>query len=452
MTARPSSSLWRRRLTASMTDYLAIPPAREVRGIVVAPPSKSATNRAFVLAALSESPVELVRPLESEDTAALRLALTALGASIATCEEGVRIRGPLSGPAERETLLDAGESGTAARFLAALATVTPGRFRLTGSRGLLERPIGELVCALRSNGADIEFLEQEGHLPLFIRGATLRPGRIAVDASRSSQFLSALLLAGVALDDGLEVAVIGPLASAPYVAMTLASLRSFGHEVSEGPPFRVTRGARSIGRYEVPGDFSSALPLLAAAGVAGGEVAVRGLTWPSGEADALALPVLERMGLRIEAGPEQVRASMSGGPRALRPVTVHATDFPDAVPTLAALAAFASGRSQFDGIGHLRWKESDRIEALAQLLSRAGSRTITQPSRLAIDGPLAEAGERVCRLPTFGDHRIAMAAALLSLGRAGLLIENPACVAKSYPGFFSDLESLVVRKTQDRRR
>ena len=425
-----------------MSDYLALPPAREVRGIVTAPPSKSATNRALLLAALSEEPVEIVRPLPCEDTTALSRCLLAMGASIERTPGGVRVRGPLSAGENTEPLLDVGESGTAARFLTALAAATPGRFRLTGAPRLLERPIGELVEALRSRGAEIEFLGVEGRLPLRIRGGRLRPGHVVVDAARSSQFLSALLLAGVALGDGLEVSAAGRIASSRYVTATLRAIRAFGHRVTEDTVLRVTRGVRSVEHYEVPGDFSSAIALLASAGAARGEVAVEGLEWPSEEADALAVPVLQKMGISISTGHGRLCASCENG--ALLPVSVVATDFPDSVPVLAALAALAAGRSRFAGIGHLRWKESDRLESCAGIVSSFGAEARADPDGIDVEGP-ARPSAGIVRLWTHGDHRIAMAAALLCLARPGLLLQNPSCVAKSYPNFFRDLETIVVR-------
>jgi 3-phosphoshikimate 1-carboxyvinyltransferase len=429
-----------------MTDYLAFPPAKQVSGTVPAPPSKSATNRALVLAALSEEAVEIVRPLESEDTRALGRCLAAMGATLEVVPQGLRVHGPLAGPSDHDLTLDAGESGTAARFLAAVASATPGRFLLTGSGRLCERPVGELVLALRSAGASIEYAGAEGHLPVAISGGSLRSGRVAVDASRSSQFLSALLLAAPAIRGGLEVVSAAGLASAPYVETTLECLRAFGHGVSGDPSgrrdgIRVTRGARPVRLYEVPGDYSSALPLLAAAGAAGGRVTVTGLVFPSADADARALPVLERMGLKVEGanGAVSVRARRED----LRPVAVIATEFPDAVPGLAALACLARGESRFEGIAHLRLKESDRLAALAALLTAAGATATAHEGSLVVEGPAAPRTAAV-RLPTFGDHRIAMAAALISLALPGLLIESPDCVSKSYPEFFRDLATIVA--------
>ena len=433
--------------TSFMTDYIAIPPAREVRGTIAAPPSKSATNRALVLAAVSETPVEIQGPLESEDTRAMARCLAAMGAAFEPSTRGLSGRGPLAGPSGRDVVLDAGESGTASRFLTALASATPGLFVLTGSRRLRERPVGELVAALRSAGAQIDTTGEPDRLPLRIRGASLRAGRVAVDASRSSQFLSALLLAAPAVPGGLEVVVSSTVASAPYVATTLDCLRAFGHEVSAEPDwsrFRVARGRAAVASYEVPGDYSSALPLLASAGMSGGRVTVTGLCWPSADADARAVAVLERMGVEIRGEPGRVSATARRG--GLESVCVAATDFPDAVPALAALAALAAGESRFEGIAHLRLKESDRVASLAALLTGAGADARAHDNCLVVAGPTRfRPGGVPRKLSTFADHRIAMSGALLSLAIPDLLIENPGCVAKSYPRFFRDLESLTVR-------
>jgi 3-phosphoshikimate 1-carboxyvinyltransferase len=423
-------------------DFLAIPPVKEVRGEVEAPPSKSATNRALVLAALSETPVELVRPLVSEDTLALRRCLVAMGASIEEFAGGLRVRGLLRGPAHGEAVLDAGESGTAARLLVALAAVTPGRFLVTGSPRLQERPMRELVEALSPSGARIESRGAPGFLPLAVEGRSAQGGSLRVDASRSSQFLSALLLSGAATSGGWDVEVAGKIASAPYVRLTIEALRAFGHRVDEGPRFHIERGDCGVERYEISGDYSSAMPLFAAAGAAGGSVTVLGLSWPAADADARALPVLESMGLSVAVSAGRISA---GGSGPLRAVRVQASDFPDAVPALAALAGLAEGESRFEGIAHLRWKESDRVDALARLLTEAGGIARAEENALIISGPIAPSNGRARRLPTFNDHRIAMAGALLSLAVPDLLIENPGCVAKSYPAFFQDLERIVRR-------
>lgn len=427
-----------------MTDYLAFSPVRSIHGSISAPPSKSATNRALVLAALSNESVELVSPLDSEDTRSLVSCLRAMGAAIAPSPRGVIVRGPIGRPSGAEILLDAGASGTAARFLAALAAAVPGRYRLTGSSGLRRRPMAELVLALRSLGASID-APSDGFLPLVIEGGALRSGSVEVDASRSSQFVSALLLAGVAVGGGLSVRPKGALVSAPYVETTLESLAAFGHEARRdaGGSIFVSRRDGGPRSYDVPGDWSSALPFLAAVGVAGGEVEVTGLSWPSADADAGAVDVLEAMGVTTERLPASLRARGPSGP--LQPVSVSARDFPDAVPTLAALAAHAPGESRFRDVAHLRVKESDRLEALAGILEASGAAAVAAGDELVVVGPRRGAAAGTALLETSDDHRMAMAAALLSIRPPGALIENPRCVAKSYPSFFRDLETILVR-------
>ena len=422
-------------------DFLVLPRARRLEGIVRAPPSKSATNRALVLAALASGPVEIARPLVSDDTDAMRRCLRAMGARIEPAADGLRMNGPLSASAAVETTLDAGDSGTAARFLAALAAAVPGDFLLDGSARLRERPVAELVQALRRGGARIQCRGEEGFLPLSISGATLRSGEVAVDAGRSSQFLSALLLAAAAVEGGLTVRPEGDVASAPYVEETLEALRAFGHDVRrEGRSIAVSRGPSGPTRFEVPGDSSSAVPLLAAAGAASGRVTVLGVSPASSAADARAFPVLASMGIAIEEVPGGVRATREADVP-LRPAQVRATDFPDSVPALAALAALARGESRFEGVAHLRLKESDRIAALTALLTAAGASVRSSDSDLVVTGCAAGGSSTV--LPTFNDHRIAMAASLIAFARGGYLIENPSCVSKSYPAYFRDLCSLL---------
>ena len=427
-----------------MTDYLAFPPAGAVSGTVRAPSSKSATNRALVLAALSPEAVELVDPLVSEDTRALAACLEAMGARIRPTDHGLSVRGPLGRPGNAEIALDAASSGTAARFLAALAAAVPGTYRLAGSARLAERPIAELVSALRSAGASVRYADREGFLPLSIAGGSLSGGSVVVDASRSSQFLSALLLAGAALERGISVRPAGAVVSAPYVETTLETLTAFGHDARrrDDGTIDVRRGDRSPASYAVPGDWSSALPFFASAGITEGEVEVTGLSWPSSDADARASEVMEEMGVAFER-PRGSTVALGDG-RGLRPISIAARDFPDAVPALAALAAHADGESRFRDVAHLRGKESDRLHALEKLLAAAGVTASVDDDALCITGPPRPVAGAM-RLPTFDDHRIAMAAALLSLRATGSLIENPGCVSKSYPGFFGDLETILLR-------
>jgi 3-phosphoshikimate 1-carboxyvinyltransferase len=429
-----------------VTDFLAFPPAGAVRGTVRAPSSKSATNRALLLAAIGADPVELLGPLDSDDTRTLSACLEAMGAQIAPTDRGVLVRGPLGRAPGRPIRLDAGASGTAARFLAAVAAAVPGDWRLDGEPRLRERPIAELVAALVSAGASVRYDARDGFLPLAIAGGTLRGGgTVAVDASRSSQFLSALLLAGAATEKGISVHPVSAVVSAPYVDATIETLNAFGHDARrrDDGSIEVRRGTGARpAAYAVPGDWSSALPFLVAVGIAGGEVEIEGLAWPTPDADARASEVLEQMGVVVRRDRGSVVARAQEGD--LRTVSISARDFPDAVPSLAALAAHATGESRFRGVAHLRGKESDRLDAIVKLFAAAGIRASAGDDELVVAGP-PRSVSGLMRLPTFGDHRIAMAAALISLSSAGALIENPGCVSKSYPRFFRDLETILVR-------
>ncbi len=289
--------------------------------------------------------------------------------------------------------------------------------------------------ALRALGAEIEYAGAEGFPPLRIRGRELAGGEVTIDAGASSQYVSALLLIAPRLARGLRVRMEGEPVSRPYVATTREALAAVGIEVetSDGE-LRVAPGA-AFRAFEirVPGDASSAVPLAAAVAIAGGEMELLGFEWPSSQADAAAIGVLGEMGLDLAPRPEGLRVSG----RAIRPVAVRASGFPDAVPALAAVAARIEAESAFAGVDHLRLKESDRIAAILDLLAAAGAEGRFERGELRVRGRRAFPGDPPV-FPTRSDHRIVMAAGLLSLS-AGGLVENPRAVAKSYPGFFSDL-------------
>jgi 3-phosphoshikimate 1-carboxyvinyltransferase len=437
---------------------IAVPPGHRLAGTVRVPPSKSATNRALILAAQSEEAVLLRAPLHSADTEALVACLNKMDVRIRREGEDLRVCGPLPAicsPSSRmlERRLDAGESGTAFRFLLALAATTPGRYVLDGAARLRDRPVAELVEALRAIGGRIRYLGAAGHPPLSVEGEELQGGGVFVDVSRSSQFLSALLLVGGRLAHGLRIRVSGDAVSAPYVETTLDLLRCFGVRWEREPDgFHVHPGLPGASEYAVPGDYSSAIALAVAVAVSGGEASLRGLEEPSSQADRAAFDVLAQMGAVLDFA--EGTWSVRGGP--LRCVDVRAADFPDAVPVLAAAAAFGSGASVFRGVGHLRYKESDRLGALVDLLARCGIRAEAPEDALTIfgesdvsafSGPHTELRDPQLPplLPTFNDHRIGMAAAILATCRPGVLVEEPGCVRKSYPRFFADLGGLMAR-------
>lgn len=412
----------------------AVPPRGPFADSVSAPPSKSHTNRALILAALAGRAVEIVRPLACDDLDAMVGALSAAGVRIVRDGDGLVVSP--GAPPGGEAILDVRESGTACRFLAAFAAATPGlRAVLTGSERLRERPIGALVDALRTLGAEIDYLGRAGFPPLSIRGRGLRGGPVEVDASASSQFASALLLVAPRLADGIALTLAGPAVSRAYLDTTREALEASGIAVrGEGRSFTVSAGqAITAGRLAIPGDYSSGASLAAAVAVAGGRRTIENLPWPSSQADAAAFDVLESMGVAIERGTGAV--AVSG--RALRAVSIDAADFPDAVPVLCAAAAGVDGETSISGIEHLRLKESDRIAAIEDLLGAAGARARFESGVLRIAGP-RRGGAAPPFLPTRADHRIVMAATLLAFA-SGAFVEAPRAVEKSYPGFFRDL-------------
>ncbi len=390
-----------------------------------APGSKSETQRALMLAALAAGESALTGALDCDDSRGLRAGLAACGASIS--EEGERwlVRGGgLRAPA---AALDCLEAGTTLRFLAPLALLLPGELVLDGSPRLRERPLQELLDALAGLGVEATRLGPE-QLPLRLRRASpppadaaTAPARAAIDLSRSSQFASGLLLVAPRLAGGLVLELSGQAVSRPYLELTLAMMRGRGATVSEeGGALRVAPGAYRPGPLPVAGDWSSAAFLLAAAWIAGRPLELEGLDREGAQGDRAILALLEELSLP-------------------RPHELDLTDCPDLIAPLAAAAAFAAHPVRLLGAAHARLKESDRPAVLAAGLAAAG--VLVQETH---DGLLLRPGGalRPARLDARGDHRMAMAFALLSLRQGGVEVVGPGCVSKSYPGFWRDLERL----------
>ena len=412
----------------------AVPARGAFTGSVEAPPSKSHTNRALLLAALADHPVSVVRPLDCDDAEAMLGALSAAGAGIARAPD--RIVVSPGSPPRAEATLDVRASGTACRFLTAYASATPGlRAVVTGSPRLRERPIGALVDALRRLGAEIDYRGRDGFPPLSIRGRELSGGAATVDASESSQFASALLLVAPRLSAGIALSLAGRAVSRAYLETTWETLAAAGIAVSGGEGgFTVPPGQRIVAdTLPVPGDYSSGASLAAAVAVAGGRLRIAHLPWPSSQADARAFDVLEKMGVVVD---RSAGAVVVAG-RARHPVTVDAADFPDAVPVLSAVAARVEGESVITGVEHLRLKESDRLGAIEDLLRAAGVDARADGGALRIAGASRRARAHPF-FPTRDDHRIVMAAALLAIADGGF-VESPRAVEKSYPAFFEAL-------------
>jgi 3-phosphoshikimate 1-carboxyvinyltransferase len=418
-----------------------------VAATVRPPGSKSITNRALVLAALSSVrlPQRLVGCLRSEDTEVMIAALERLGYKVRTGwdspEQVVTVfRGdrPIvpAGSAE----LFVANSGTSVRFLTALVSLGQGRYRLDGVPRMRERPIGDLLAALDQLGIRAGSEASNGCPPVWIEGGSWRGGRVSIRGDVSSQFLSGLLLAAPFAPCTTTFEVAGPLVSRPYVDMTERMLHAWHLRISTpSPTSYLVPGEQapdglSGGGYAIEPDASAASYFFAAAAITGGRVTVPGLAMHALQGDVCFVDVLERMGCTVERGTEAL--TVQGG--RLHGIDVGMSDISDTVMTLAVVACFAEGPTTIRNVAHIRHKETDRIAALATELRRLGATVEEHDDGLTITPRPLHGGT----VQTYNDHRMAMSFALVGLRVSGIVIDNPGCVAKTYPGFFTDLERL----------
>lgn len=420
-----------------------VKPAAQVTATIAVPGSKSVTHRAVIAAGLAEGESRLHSFLECEDTLFTMLALRNLGIRLAAAGETMTVQGTggvfTSAPETREIFL--GNSGTSFRLLLAVFAVARGGFLLTGTPRMHRRPVGELVAALKSLGVDASCTEQEGFPPVALRAAGIRGGKVQMSGSRSSQFISSLLLAGPHAEKGIEIEVTGSLVSRPYVDLTVEVMERFGAPVvrEEYRYFRVIPGQGYRAReFTVEGDVSSASYFWAAAAVTGGSVTTTNVyphSTPQGDIGFLS--VLEEMGCGVDRGADRV--VVRGG--RLAGVEVDMGSMPDMVPTLAAIAAFAEGSTFIRNVAHLRDKESDRLRAIALEWLRLGI-----PVEELADGLIIRGGARTSGavVDPHDDHRLAMALAVLGLRTPGVKIKDEQCVSKSFPGFWELWDGLSM--------
>jgi 3-phosphoshikimate 1-carboxyvinyltransferase len=397
-----------------------------VDAVVALPGSKSLTARALVLAALADGPSRLVRPLRARDTALMADGLRALGVEVADDgEDWLVTPRELRGPAE----VDAGLAGTVLRFLPPVAALATGPVRLDGDPRLRERPNAGLITALRDLGVAIDD-GGRGRAPFTVHGTgRVRGGAVTVDASESSQIVSGLLLAAARFDGGIDLALAGGLPSMPHVEMTVESLREHGVAVAATERgWRVAPGPIAARDEVLEPDLSNAAPFLAAALVTGGRVTVRDwparTTQPGGQLDDL----LGRMGASVERVADGLRVTGGAG---VRPLVADLGAVGELTPVLAALCALADGPSRLTGIGHLRGHETDRLQALDEVLTAVGAVVEQLPDGLVITpGP-----RRPARLESYADHRMVHAAAVLGLAVDGVAVADPGAVSKTLPDF-----------------
>ena len=406
---------------------------------VTLPGSKSITNRALICAALASGETTLTGALFADDTEAMVEAVRSLGAEVTCTPEkaAMRIRGTAGTVETPEgAVVAARMSGTTSRFVAPVLALSERPVTLDGHPQLRARPFDDLADSLRRLGARVEFPSGGDGLPMLIRGP-IRSGETAVATDRSSQFLSGLMLAGPLVPGGLRFRIDRSAVSRPYVEMTAAVMRSFGAAVTVGPEavHVAGDGYKPVENYAVEPDASAASYFWAAAAVTSGTVAIEGLGADSIQGDARFVSLLQRMGASTEEG--SGCTTVTGGP--LQGVDVDLSDMSDTAPTLAVAASLASTPTTVRGIGFVRGKESDRIAAVVSELRRCGVEARELADGFAVVPPAAPVGARV---RTYDDHRIAMAFSVLGLVVPGMRIENPGCVAKTFPGFYEALEAL----------
>lgn len=422
-------------------DAAAIRPRGPLDATVRVPGSRSLTNRALLAAALADGESRIHGGLESDDTEAMRGCLDALGVTVDRGGSAWRVTGTGGRLRAPVRTLDVRLSGTTARFITAAATLADGPSRIDGEPRMRERPIDDLVHALVQLGAEIEIEGAGGCPPLRVAGGGLPGGHAVIDASRSSQYVSGVLLAAPCARGDVTLRLKdGALVSRPYVEMTLAVMRDFGAEAGWRASDLLHVAARPYAprSYAVEPDASSAAYPFAAAAIAGGRVRVEGLPGRSVQADLRFLDALEAMGCAVERGERWCEVRAPAGP--LRAVDVDANDFPDAAMALAVVALFADGPSRIRNVANLRIKETDRLSALQAELRRLGAGARAGRDELWVEpAPDRYHGAEV---ETYHDHRMAMALALAGLRIPGVEIRDPECVRKTWPDYFGALERL----------
>jgi 3-phosphoshikimate 1-carboxyvinyltransferase len=426
-------------------DFLDLPACSEARGTVRLPGSKSISNRVLLLSALADGVTDVHDLLDSDDTRHMLAALRALGVGVE--DHGGnhwRITGVGGAFPVKQAELFLGNAGTAFRPLTAALALSGGDYVLKGVARMHERPIGDLVDALKQLGAQIDYLGNPGFPPLHVHPATVAGERAQVRGNVSSQFLTGLLMALPLRRATTTVEVLGELISKPYIGITLAMLRRFGVEVAqEGwASFTVAADARyrSPSEIWVEGDASSASYFLAAGAIGGGPVRVEGVGRDSVQGDVRFADALALMGARIEMGPNWIEAR---GPEQGRLIAIDldCNHIPDAAMTLAVAALFAEGTTTLSNIASWRVKETDRIAAMATELRKVGAMVEEGADFIRITPPEKLTPNAV--IDTYDDHRMAMCLSLASLGGVPVRINEPGCVAKTFPEYFKTFAGIA---------
>ncbi len=409
-----------------------------VNATVTAPPSKSYSVRALLLAAMSRGTTIVRNCLDADDTRYAFEALKAIGFDASGAFKSELSIGERVSMSANEVPIFVGNAGTAMRFFTGWLAFTPGRFELRGEERMHQRPIGDLVDVLLSIGSEVEYVEREGYPPLRIRGKRMRGGfDVTISAETSSQFVSALMLGGATLPDGITLR-ISQMASGPYIDITADILQTFGARVTrDGNAINVRAGNLERAEYVVEGDYSSASYWFAAAAATRGTMRVRGLAIPTAQGDAGFLDILKAMGCDVNVTPDEITVTNTG---TLNGGTFDCNATPDIVPTLAAIAPLASSPVEIVNVANLRVKESDRLATVTSELRALGATVEEREDALVIQPGWSDAPAII---ETHNDHRIAMAFAIAGLARGNVTIAKEQVVSKSYPRFWKTLDETL---------
>ena len=421
-----------------MTVIRLRPPVGPLDAVISVPGSKSVANRALVCAMLSKE-ASLIAGIPSGDDAQVVLnVIRDSGRSISVSESEVLIGETSS--LRFPGIVDAVLAGTSSRFLTAVAALFDSTTIIDGEHALRARPMSDLHEALEALGAEVIHLGEEGHLPVSISRGSLSGGDVHIAGNVSSQFISALMLIGPMLDEGLTVHITGPLISRSYVEMTADVMRSFGASVQlDDSTISVNSGAYRGHNYVVEPDYSSAAFPLVAVAVREGRVVIQGLAAASLQGDAEIVPILKMMGMTCDVSGADVSVTRHSDQQVL-PLTMDMSNCSDLVPAVAVACCMATGESVLSGIGFIRNKESDRLGDLAKELNRAGAKVTVEEDGLRIVGPCTWTS---VAFDSHHDHRMAMALSLLSLCSTGMEVTNPEVVTKSWPTFFADMAPIL---------
>jgi 3-phosphoshikimate 1-carboxyvinyltransferase len=414
------------------------------RGIVHVPGSKSINNRALLLAALAQGTSTLTGALDSDDTRIFAACLATLGFDVAHDQIGATFTvtgcgGVLPLPISPKPDLFVGNAGTAARFLLAMTALGASPVHFDGVEAMRKRPMGDLISLLVHQGAGVDYEGEHGFFPLELIGNGLSGGALSLDPSKSSQQVSAALMVAPFAKADTILTLTGDIVSEPYIAMTIDMMADWGITLDRPEPavlhVRHSQNYTAKTNYAIEPDASSASYFFAAAAVTGGQVTVPNLSRAALQGDALFVDALAAMGATVE---DDTRGLTVTGPAQLHGITIDMNAISDTAPTLAAIAANASSPTLITGVEHMRWKETDRITAMAtQMRAMGGDIEERQDGLLIRPAKLHSA-----QVATYDDHRMAMSMAIAGIANQGVDIEDPGCTSKTFPTFFDVLAAL----------